>query len=141
MIITIGSIILMIVGIILIHLYYHSTSIDEDVLDNLCYLGFALGVINALITISCAILIIVSDCTADRTIQKNRMEYEALLKRYEIINSEYEDVSKSDVIKDIAEWNIKVYNTKYWTNSLWTNWFNPQEIADNMEYIVWEEKK
>ena len=43
------------------------------------------------------------------------------------------------MINDITEWNKKVYNTKYWTEDPFTNWFNPKEIADNLEYISLDE--
>lgn len=81
------------------------------------------------------IIIIFVHATANNEIQKNKVEYEGLCKRYDIIKSEYEDVSKSDVIRDITAWNIKVYNTKYWSENLLTNWFNPKKIADNLYYI------
>lgn len=48
------------------------------------------------------------------TIAENQIEYESLCERKELISSEYEDVSKSDVIKDIAEWNKEVYSYKHW---------------------------
>ena len=66
------------------------------------------------------------------------MEYQALVKRMELVTSDSTDISKSDVIKDAAEWNKKVYNTKYYTDSLWTNWFHNQKIADSLEYIEME---
>ena len=83
--------------------------------------------------------IIVSHALANNVIQKNKIQYEGLCKRYEVVKSDYEDVSKSDVIADITEWNMKVYNTKYWTENPWTNWFNPKKISDNLEYISLEE--
>lgn len=83
--------------------------------------------------------IIVSHACANNVIQKNKIQYEGLCKRYEVVKSDYEDVSKSDVIADITEWNMKVYNTKYWTENPWTNWFNPKKISDNLEYISLEE--
>lgn len=76
--------------------------------------------------------------TANKTIQQNKMYYDGLCKRYEIVKSEYEDISKSDIIADITTWNQEVCNTKYWTENLWTNWFNPKSIADNLEYIPLE---
>ena len=82
--------------------------------------------------------IIVNHSTADKTIQENKIEYDGLCKRYEIIKSEYEDVSKSDVISDITKWNKKVYNTKYWAENPWTNWFNSKSVADNLAYIPLE---
>lgn len=83
-------------------------------------------------------IIIVSHALAPKEIRENTIKYESLCKRLEIINSDYEDVSKSDVIADIAEWNAFVYNTKYWTYNPWTNWYNPKEIADNLDYISME---
>ena len=78
--------------------------------------------------------------TANHTVQQNKINYEGLCKRYEIVKSEYEDVSKSDVIADITAWNREVYNTKYWTENPWTNWFNPKKIADNLDYIPLEQE-
>ena len=86
------------------------------------------------------VIIVISHMTANHTIQKNKIEYEGLCKRYEIVKSEYEDVSKSDVIGDITAWNMEVYNTKYWSENPWTNWFNPKKIADNLEYIPLEDE-
>ena len=85
-------------------------------------------------------IIIGLHATADYCIQRNKIEYEGLCKRYEVIKSDYEDVSKSDVISDITEWNTKVYKTKYWTENVWTNWFNPKKIADNLYYIPLNEE-
>ena len=100
------------------------------------------GVINIMIGSVCLIIsiiaIIVSHIVAAKIIQENKLEYEGLCMRYEIIKSEYEDVSKSDVIADITAWNMEVYNTKYWTDNPWTSWFNPKEIADNLNYISLE---
>ena len=70
-----------------------------------------------------------------KKIADNKMEYEALCKRVEIINSDYEDVSKSDIIKDVAKWNKKVYSEKYWGKNIWTSWFYDQDVVDELEYI------
>lgn len=99
----------------------------------------ALGiVIGSMCLVIAIIWIIVAHVTAPKIIQENKINYDGLCKRYEIAASEYEDVSKSDVIADITAWNMMVYNTKYWTDSPWTNWFNPKEIADNLNYISLE---
>jgi hypothetical protein len=58
-----------------------------------------------------------------------------LQKRLEIVNSEYEDVSKSDVIKDIANWNQEAYNYKYWNSNLFTNWMYSDKVAESYKYI------
>lgn len=102
--------------------------------------GILLGVL-CVISIMVSIgIIIVSHVLVPKTIRENTIKYDSLCKRLEIINSDYEDVSKSDVIADIAEWNSFVYNKKYWTYNPWTNWYNPKEIADNLEYISMEQE-
>lgn len=97
--------------------------------------GWAISIFGSLALTISLILIIEVHATANMNIQKNKIKYEGLCRRYEIIKSEYEDVSKSDVIRDITEWNVSVYHTKYWSESPWTNWFNPKKIADNLHYI------
>ena len=126
MILTFIFIIMIILGFIIIK--YHISN-DPDIS------GLPMTVIGSFgLTVS-LIAIISVHATANMNIQKNKIKYEGLKRRYDIITSEYEDVSKSDVISDITEWNTSVYNTKYWTENPWTNWFNPKEIADNLHYI------
>lgn len=84
------------------------------------------------------ILIIMAHVGVDVTIEKNRIKYESLCKRYELIASEYEDVSKSDIIKEITEWNLYVYSEKHWANNPWTNWFYSKRLADSVEMIEME---
>lgn len=130
MIITFIFIVMVLIGFILIKSwnYYNDGEMIGEIL-------VLFG--SVLLSIS-LIAIIMSHATANNEIQKNKIEYEGLCKRYEIIKSEYEDVSKSDVIADITAWNKRVYNTKYWTKNPWTNWFNPKKIANNLEYIALE---
>lgn len=98
-----------------------------------------LSIIVGLMGLTVAItIIIVFHIAAPKIIQEQKIEYDGLCKRYEIVTSEYEDISKSDVIADITAWNMMVYNTKYWTDNPWTNWFNPKEIANNLNYIPLE---
>ena len=129
MILTCIFIALVVLGFILIK---SNMGYDADIT------GEILSVVGSMFLILSLILIIGAHATANNTIQKNKIEYEGLSKRYEIVKSEFEDVSKSDVIADITAWNTKVYNTKYWTKNPWTNWFNPKSIADNLEYIPLE---
>lgn len=102
--------------------------------------GILLGILCVISIMVSICIIIVSHALIPKTIRENTIKYESLCKRLEIINSDYEDVSKSNVIADIAEWNSFVYNTKYWAYSPWTNWYNPKEIADNLEYISMEQE-
>ena len=116
-------------------------SIKLTVKNHNCFLEVFGGVslfLGSLCLIISILAIILTHVTASKIIQENKLKYDGLCKRYEIITSEYEDVSKSDVIADITEWNMEVYNIKYWTYNPWTNWFNPKEIADDLNYILLE---
>lgn len=109
--------------------------LDSNRGEDINIIGGIIGIFGFIFLITSLIIIIAAHATANHNIQKNKIEYEGLCKRYEIVKSEYEDISKSDVIGDITAWNIEVYDTKYWSENLWTNWFNPKKIADNMCYI------
>jgi len=106
--------------------------------DILSAFGLSFKIVGTFCLIVSLLVIIGVHATASKKIAQNKIDYDGLCKRYEVIKSEYEDVSKSDVIADITAWNIEVYNTKYWSENPWTNWFNPREIADNLEYIPLE---
>ena len=112
--------------------------IKSNISENTDTVGAIINIFGFICLITSIIIIIGAHATANPVIQTNKIEYEGLCKRYEIIKSEYEDISKSDVINDITTWNMKVYNTKYWSENLWTNWFNPKKIADNLYYIPME---
>ena len=128
MILTIITIIAIAVGLILIK----KTEYEEGVIFGL---GLLLTVGGWLMAFIMAIFIISAHVGVGAVIEKNRIEYESLCQRYEIVTSEYEDVSKSDVIKDIAEWNKDVYSYKHWANNPWTNWFYSKRVADSVKMI------
>ena len=132
MIVTSIFISLLILGIIF-GILAHKTYWDN--MDFLSILGVSIGSIGLLI---CLIMIMAAHIYTPKTIQTNKLQYDGLCKRLEVVQSNYEDVSKSQVIADITAWNTEVYDTKYWTESPWTNWFNPREIADNLDYIPLE---
>ena len=98
-------------------------------------IGLLLTVCGGVLAFCMVVCIIISHIGVDAKIEENRIEHEALCERQEIVISEYEDVSKSDVIKDIAEWNKKVYRIKHWAYNPWTNWFYSKRIADDMKMI------
>ena len=130
MIITFIFVIMLVLGIIVVWCSKYS--------DDLEIIGFFLIMFGLVALFASLTVIIIVHSTADKTIQQNKINYDGLCKRYEIIESEYEDVSKSDVIADITAWNTEVYRIKYWTENPWTNWFNPKSIAENLEYIPLE---
>lgn len=108
----------------------------KDKYDGIVYgIGFLLTVCGVILAFSMAICIIFVHIGVDVKIEKNRIEYESLCERYEIVTSEYEDVSKSDVIKDIAEWNKNVYSEKHWAYNPWTSWFYSKRVADELQMI------
>lgn len=129
MIITIIFVLMIIIGLI-------ANKIDKyGDLDVLWALMTTVSVVGLLV---CVAIISTQHACADKIIYSNQIYHDGLCKRLEVVQSDYEDVSKSQVIKDVTEWNMDVYNTKYWSESLWTNWFNPKDIADNMDYIPLE---
>ena len=124
--------IMLVLGIIIEYKCSHDLDLD---------ISGALLILLGSVALSISLIaIIATHATANKAIQQNKIEYDGLCKRYEIVKSEYEDISKSDIIADITAWNMEVYNTKYWSENPWTNWFNPKKIADNLEYIPLEEE-
>ena len=103
--------------------------------DAIMGIGALFAVCGGILAFIMAIVILIEHVGVDARIEENRIEYESLCERYEIVTSEYEDVSKSDVIKDIAEWNKNVYSEKHWAYNPWTCWFYSKRVADDMKMI------
>lgn len=97
--------------------------------------GLVLTVAGAIAAFIVICLIIFAHAGVDVQIEQNRIEHEALCERLEIADSDYEDVSKSDVVKDVADWNKNVYSYKHWAYSPWTNWFYSTRVADELEMV------
>lgn len=98
-------------------------------------IGGILTVVGGVCTVVVVLLIIDSHVGVNAAIEENRIVYEALCERNEVISSDYEDVSRSEVIKDVAEWNKMVYSYKYWAYNPWTNWFHSKRVADELHMI------
>lgn len=97
--------------------------------------GFFLFVCGGLIGFIVLCIIIITHVGVDVDIERNRIEYEALCERLEIVDSDYEDISKSDVIKDVADWNKNVYRYKHWAYNPWTSWLYSRQVADELKLI------
>ena len=138
MIITLIGLGALIIGIVLVILA-EKTCIFDRFYDDIDLLGGVFILIGTIFSIGCIALILCKGIGEDRDIEQNKMKYESLQRRIEVVNSEYEDASRSDLIKDINEWNEKVYDKKYWAKNPWTNWFINQKIVDELEYIDFEE--
>ena len=102
--------------------------IDYDVPTIISMIGF-------ICLICCIVGIICAHVGENKNIEMNNIEYESLCQRLEIVNSEYEDMSKSDVIKDVSEWNKMVLEKKYWSKNPWTSWFFSQKVVNELKYI------
>lgn len=105
-------------------------------LTNICTAGFIIPIV---IMIICIPSIIAEQCNTEKKIYLYNLDYEALVKQCQNITSEYEDVSKSNIIQDVYNWNKDVYTAKYWSDSLWTNWFYNQKVVDSLKYINLED--
>ena len=94
-----------------------------------------LSVVWFICLICCIFGIICAHVGENKNIEMNNIEYESLCQRLEIVNSDYEDMSKSDVIKDVSEWNKMVLEKKYWAKNPWTSWFFSQKVVNELKYI------
>jgi hypothetical protein len=126
MIIMILLVILFIIGFIITRRHEY---------DEVDFFGIMMMLLSETAIIVCMIMIIYAHVSVEHKIAKDLMQYEGLCRRLEVIQSEYEDVSKSEVIKDVTEWNIEVYNSKYWANNPWTNWFYSRKRVEALQYI------
>ena len=126
MILTIITLAALIIGILLTE---HS---KNEIMEGVGFLLFACGALAGFIMLC---VIIIAHIGVDAQIEENRIEHDALCERLEIANSDYEDVSKSDVVKDVADWNKNVYSYKHWAYSPWTSWFYSKRVADELEMI------
>lgn len=96
-------------------------------------LGILMGAVIGLVAIA-------NHTAVDNQIYKKQMEYESITRQLQIIDSEYEDVSKAEIIQKVYDWNTAVYQSKYWAKSPWTNWLYNKKYSDSLEYIEMEEE-
>lgn len=80
-------------------------------------------------------VILCSHIGANQQIAHNRIEYESIVAEIQAVNTDNEDVSKVQVIKDVKEWNQDVQSSKYWASNPWTNWCYSQKVVNAVEYI------
>lgn len=74
-------------------------------------------------------------CNANIEIEINQIKMQELLNRMEFIDTEKENVSASDLIKDISEWNQRVAQRHYWQENPVTSWLLNPEITNSMQKI------
>lgn len=123
---------LIIIGIVILLL-------DDMCNDLLFGLGATSFVVGVFICFIIGAIAIINHTAVDKSIYEAEMQYESLTKQLQTIDSEYEDVSKAEVIQKVYDWNTKVYKSKYWTESPWTNWLCSEKYSDSLKYIEMEE--
>lgn len=97
--------------------------------------SIAIAICGGITIFICLGVIVAVHCTADNDIYNAGLERKCLMKQIECINSEYEDVSKTDVIRNVYEWNKKVHKAQHYSNSIWTNWFWDADYVNSLQYI------
>lgn len=107
--------------------------------DNIDFVLAMLAVAGTFITFICLTLILGSHVNVDFNIYNAQLKRDAIIKQIECVDTEYEDISKIEVINRVYEWNQKVYKQKYYSESPWTNWLFNKEYADSLEYIELED--
>lgn len=125
---------LLFIGVIIITaiciVIFNKTS--NDMVEGIALISWIIGLVVAVVM---ALFIILAHYGVSVSIERNRTTYESLYNRIEAISSDYEDISKSDIIKDVAEWNKGVYSYKYWAYNPWTNWFYSKRVADELKPV------
>lgn len=127
--IAIAAIVIGIIGLIILEKNY---SIDND--------GVLYGSEFSLVggSIFLVFLIIFSafnHAFPEMQITNNNIKYEALIERKSLEYSEYESYTKSDTIRDIAEWNRYVNTAKMFLNSPLTDALFSKKVIDELKYI------
>lgn len=93
------------------------------------------AIIGLIITLISVTLILCANINVDENIYTRQMEREKIIKQIEVVNSDYEDVSKTQVIESVYQWNEHVYIIKHNNENPWINWFFNDRYANSLEYI------
>lgn len=124
---------LVIVGIVLL-------VVNDKCNELLLVLGVTSLILGILMGAVIGLVAIANHTAVDNQIYKKQMEYESITRQLQIIDSEYEDVSKAEIIQKVYDWNKAVYQSKYWAKSPWTNWLYNKKYSDSLEYIEMEKE-
>lgn len=125
---------LILIGIIILGFILYEIG-EKKWKDSLAFSGVVsvtLGVISIFFVI---LFIIGAHIGVDNTIKRKNLQYESLCYRLELANSDYEDFSRLEIVKDITEWNDNTIDYKYWAENPWTSWFYSRKVADNLKII------
>ena len=108
---------------------------DKKWKDGLLSIGMVNIIIGGIGIIVAILYIAFAHVGINNTIKRDNFQYESLCYRLEIANSDYEDLSRLEIIKDITEWNDNAIEYKYWAENPWASWFFSRKRADNLKII------
>lgn len=123
------------IGLLLYTVIYNA--VEKRLAEDFCVTaGLSMMWLGGLTVSIMAIAIFVVQCVGvDPNVQRNNMQYEALVAECEVIDTEYEDISKTDVIQRVFEWNQNAYSYKYWMSNPWTSWFYNKRVGESLKHI------
>lgn len=137
MIITLIFACLILIGIIDIVIV---TSTYNDALELLGIIIASVGFVVGISGLLCCIAgISAAHIGVDKQYHDIQVRHDNLTAQVKVINSDYEDISKTKAIQDVTDWNLTVYSAQYWERNPWTNWFYCEEVVDAYEYIEMED--
>lgn len=127
MILTLGSVVLLLIGIAILCFDPYGKGWTKN---DLFSLGLAMTIVFASTTVACPVII------AKAHSNVNQQIYEARIER-ELIVSQMEKGKETEwfVVEKAVEWNDYVSSSKTFGNSLFTNWFLSKEYVDSLKYI------
>lgn len=135
MILLIIALSVLVIGLLLYTVIYNA--VEKRKAEDFCIAaGLTMMILGGAAVFIMAVVIFITQCVGvDLTVERNNMQYEALVDECEIINTEYEDISKTDVIQRVFEWNQNAYTYNYWMNNPWTSWFYNKRVGESLKHI------
>lgn len=110
--------------------------LDRWVDGTLSVMAFALGFVAFVITLIIALCAISNnDAENEKTIHENYIKYQGLCRELELLEANDPEISKTDVMRDIIEWNDYVIEYKEGAENKWTYIMYSQEVAENLQTI------
>ena len=130
MIIVLGSIGILVVGVIFLLLMQKARfRRNKEIME---IVGFTCTILGVILSLSVVSVCIGNSVSMDIDYQNMLHKREMLEYRIEHMN---EDITGNELLyNDIVEFNNELRGQKKWANSIWTNWFNNKYIAD-LDYI------
>ena len=130
MIITLGSVVLLVLGIVILCFESCIRKWEDDCLTSF---GIALVIVFAIATFVCPVIIAKAHSNVNKQIYEAKIERELIASQIKGKETEWAIIEKA------VEWNDYVSSEKMLGNSLFTNWFFSKEYVDSLGYIEVEQ--